>query len=106
MNVTTARIATALPGFCDACGRPFANGENVHEFVHLSRGGSFVVQYATCAKCHQFDRPEGAVSASPTLVLVSGSRYHNCVRLDCTPEMGEFLARSAIEAQFPEDAAA
>lgn len=106
MSTTTARIVTALPGFCDACGRPFGAGEHVHEFVHFSRGGSFAVQYATCTKCHHLDRHQSAASASPTIVLVSGRTYHNCVRLDCTTEMGEFLARTAIEVRFPESAAA
>ncbi|MFT3789630.1 MAG: hypothetical protein QM741_00840 [Rudaea sp.] len=114
MSTKTARIATPLPGFCDACGHSFAPSEDVHEFVFTPLGGSFVAQYATCFECHQMREP-GAVSAPPTRVRVSGppkfnwsnsTCRSNSAEVRCTPEMGEFLARSAIKVRFPEDVAA
>ncbi|MFT3791570.1 MAG: hypothetical protein QM741_10920 [Rudaea sp.] len=115
MSTKTARIATPLPGFCDVCGHPFAPSEDVHEFVFTPLGGSVVAQYATCARCHQDGRQEGAVSAPPVRAQVncpprinlSNSTYQiNGTVIDCTEEMGEFLARSVIKVRFPEEVAA
>lgn len=120
MSTTTARIATARPGYCDACDEPFLADRQgllhsiTHEFVFTSRGGSFVAQYATCAQCHEMRQP-GALSAPPLRAQVncppkfnlSNSTYRiNGTIIDCTEGMGEFLARSVVEVRFAEDAAA
>jgi len=115
MSTATAKIATVQSGYCDACEHPFVENEGVHEFVFASRSGSFVAQYATCGLCHQVGREEGTVSAPPLRVLVSGppkfnfsasTCRSNSAAVRCTLAMGEFFACSAIEARFPEDAAA
>lgn len=112
MSSTTAKIATVQPGFCDACEGPFMADdgdllrEDTHEFVFASRGGSFLLQYATCGQCHQMREP-GAVSAPPVRVLVGGTArvwkegvMLNNAPMRCTDSMGDFLSRVVIEVRF------
>lgn len=106
MSVAIARIATACAGFCDTCYQPFTDSEIVHEFVFASRGDSFVVQFATCARCHAHSRQERAVSAPPTRALVFACRYHNSATMDCTPQVSEFLSQAATKVRFEDGVAA
>ena len=103
----TVRILTAEQGFCDRCGAEFAENEDVAEFCYSPKGRSCSMTFATCDRCHG-ERPEGAVSAPPTRVLVSVITYREGAStyratstvVPLSDEMGEFISRSATKLTF------
>jgi len=106
----TARIRTAEQGFCDRCGAEFAESENVAQFIYSPKGRSCTMAFATCDRCHR-ERPEGAVSAPPTRVLVSVISYRagastyraTSTAVPLSDELAEFISRSATKLRFEEE---